>query len=170
MLESCAVKIRQALRLATLRRSHSAHGARKPLGNPTAMGKCVSGRSPRLEQPNREKRFAIAKKGSRQQQRQQTTLFEGAAPIHSGTRRPCLQTLPDSFRSDCRSEIESRYHLTSPFCRTAFQPRLQLDLREPVWRVSLNHFPRCTLEWHAVQRVMRFCSESSPDWLRNSLW
>ena len=28
---------------------------------------------------------------------------------------------------------------------------------------------RCTVAWHAEQSVIRFCSESSPDWLRNSL-
>jgi len=29
---------------------------------------------------------------------------------------------------------------------------------------------RCTPAWHVVQSVIRFGSESSPDWLRNSLW
>jgi hypothetical protein len=28
---------------------------------------------------------------------------------------------------------------------------------------------RCTVEWQALHSVIRFCSESSPEWLRNSL-
>ena len=27
---------------------------------------------------------------------------------------------------------------------------------------------RCTVAWHAEQSAIRFCSESSPGWLRNS--
>ena len=36
--------------------------------------------------------------------------------------------------------------------------------------VSFSHQLRCTVAWHAEQSVIRFCSESSPDWLRNSWW
>jgi len=29
--------------------------------------------------------------------------------------------------------------------------------------------PWCTVAWHVEHSVIRFCSESSPEWLRNSL-
>jgi hypothetical protein len=28
----------------------------------------------------------------------------------------------------------------------------------------------CTLAWHAAQSVIKFSSESAPEWLRNSWW
>jgi hypothetical protein len=38
-----------------------------------------------------------------------------------------------------------------------------------------SHYPfvavrRCTLVWHAVHSVIKFSSESAPEWLRNFLW
>jgi len=29
---------------------------------------------------------------------------------------------------------------------------------------------RCKVQWQSLQSVIRLCSESSPDWLRNCLW
>ena len=29
---------------------------------------------------------------------------------------------------------------------------------------------RCTWAWHVAHSVIKFSSESSPEWLRNSLW
>ena len=47
--------------------------------------------------------------------------------------------------------------------------RLSLNMGYLNRKAQLRNLGECTLAWHVVQRVTRFCSESLPDWLRNSL-
>jgi hypothetical protein len=97
----------------------------------------------------------------------------GAAGTFSNTSNAKIcqpRLLSYLFNVTSRFESYQRCHSSIVQPRKSYIRRRTLVRDRHARPANVQRGRRCSLAWHLLQSVIKLCSESEPEWLRNFLW